>query len=77
MSVHSAGYSLEKVEPKVPESAQYQAFDVQTDLHTQEVTGSSPVVSTKKNLISYEIRFFSLLFTTFLCLSSAPIFYRF
>ena len=28
-------------------------------LHTQEVTGSSPVVSTKKNLISKEIRFFS------------------
>ena len=29
-------------------------------LHTQEVTGSSPVVSTKKFLISLEIRNFSL-----------------
>ncbi|WP_298735005.1 hypothetical protein, partial [uncultured Subdoligranulum sp.] len=28
-------------------------------LHTQEVTGSSPVVSTKKFLISQEIRNFS------------------
>jgi len=30
-------------------------------VHTQEVTGSSPVVSTKKFLISQEIRNFSLL----------------
>ena len=30
-----------------------------TYLHTQEVTGSSPVVSTKKFLISQEIRNFS------------------
>ena len=28
-------------------------------IHTQEVTGSSPVVSTKKFLISHEIRNFS------------------
>ena len=27
-------------------------------IHTQEVTGSSPAVSTKKFLISYEIRNF-------------------
>ena len=32
-----------------------------TYFHTQEVTGSSPVVSTKKNLISQEIRFFSFI----------------
>ena len=31
-------------------------------LHTQEVTGSSPVVSTKKFLISQEIRNFSFYF---------------
>ena len=31
-------------------------------LHTQEVTGSSPAVSTKKYLISSEIRYFLLLF---------------
>ena len=30
-----------------------------SNLHTQEVTGSSPVVSTKKFLISQEIRNFS------------------
>ena len=34
-----------------------------TYLHTQEVTGSSPVVSTKKFLISQEIRNFSLYFS--------------
>ena len=34
-------------------------FPPLTYLHTQEVTGSSPVVSTKKNLILQEIRFFS------------------
>ena len=33
-----------------------------SNLHTQEVTGSSPVVSTKKFLISQEIRNFSLYF---------------
>ena len=32
-------------------------------LHTQEVTGSSPVVSTKKFLISSEIRNFSIYFS--------------
>ena len=37
-------------------------FPPLTDLHTQEVTGSSPVVSTKKFLISQEIRNFSLFF---------------
>ena len=36
-------------------------FPHPTHLHTQEVTGSSPVVSTKKFLISQEIRNFSLL----------------
>jgi len=49
----------QKAGPKVPESTQYQGFDVPTHLHTQEVTGSSPVVSTKKFLISQEIRNFS------------------
>ena len=34
-------------------------FPPLTYLHTQEVTGSSPVVSTKKFLISQEIRNFS------------------
>ena len=38
------------------------SFQPSTHLHTQEVTGSSPVVSTKKFLISQEIRNFSLLF---------------
>ena len=38
----------QKAGPKVPESTQYQDFDVPTHLHTQEVTGSSPVVSTIK-----------------------------
>ena len=37
-------------------------YPIQTNLHTQEVTGSSPVVSTKKFLISCEIRNFSFLF---------------
>ena len=36
-------------------------FPHPTHLHTQEVTGSSPVVSTKKFLILKEIRNFSLL----------------
>ena len=34
-------------------------------VHTQKVTGSSPVVSTKKFLISQEIRNFSLLLLDF------------
>ena len=33
-----------------------------SNLHTQEVTGSSPAVSTKKFLISYEIRNFFCLY---------------
>ena len=37
-------------------------FPPPTHLHTQEVTGLSPIVSTKKFLISQEIRNFSLLF---------------
>ena len=37
-------------------------FPPSTHLHTQEVTGSSPVVSTRKFLISCEIRNFSLYF---------------
>ena len=37
-------------------------FPHPTYLHTQEVTGSSPVVSTRKFLISCEIRNFSLYF---------------
>ena len=37
-------------------------FPPPTHLHTQEVTGSSTVVSTKKFLISQEIRNFSLYF---------------
>ena len=46
-------------------------------LHTQEVTGSSPVVSTKKFLISQEIRNFSLLLQLkysleFFCFSHDP-----
>ena len=36
-------------------------FPPPTHLHTQEVTGSSPVVSAKKFLVSCEIRNFSLL----------------
>ena len=36
------------------------SFPHPTHLHTQEVTGSSPVVSTKKFLILREIRNFSL-----------------
>ena len=44
-----------------------------TYLHTQEVTGSSPVVSTKKFLISQEIRNFSLYFR----LNSSGVFLRF
>ena len=48
-----------------------------TYLHTQEVTGSSPVVSTKKSLISQEIRDFSLLLQLkysfeFFCFSHDP-----
>ena len=39
-------------------------FPPSTHLHTQEVTGSSPVVSTKKFLISQEIRNFYLLLLT-------------
>ena len=38
------------------------SFPPPTYLHTQEVTGSSPVVSTRKFLISCEIRNFSLYF---------------
>ena len=38
-------------------------FPPPTYLHTQEVTGSSPVVSTKKFLISSEIRNFSIYFS--------------
>ncbi len=40
----------------------HNAFRRSSYLHTQEVTGSSPVVSTKKFLISQEIRNFSLYF---------------
>ena len=36
----------------------HNAFRRSSYLHTQEVTGSSPAVSTKKFLISYEIRNF-------------------
>ena len=36
----------QKAGPKVLESTQQQSFDAPTHLHTQEVTGSSPVVST-------------------------------
>ena len=42
-------------------------------LHTQEVTGSSPAVSTKKFLISYEIRNFFL----FILPNSDAAFWRF
>ena len=49
-------------------------FPIQTDLHTQKVTGSSPVVSTKKSLISFEIRLFSLLFVIF-CVFAVPLFF--
>ena len=35
---------------------QHNAFRRSSYLHTQEVTGSSPAVSTKQHLISYEIR---------------------
>jgi len=49
---------LQIAEAKVPGSTEYQGVDVTTYLHTQEVTGSSPVVSTKKFLISLEIRNF-------------------
>ena len=38
------------------------AFRLSSYLHTQEVTGSSPAVSTKKFLISYEIRNFFCLY---------------
>ncbi len=37
-------------------------FPPLTHLHTQEVTGSSPVVSTRKFLISQEIRNFFFIF---------------
>ena len=36
-------------------------------IHTQKLAGSSPVVFAKKNLISREIRFFSLLFAYLQC----------
>ena len=39
-------------------------FPPPTHLHTQEVTGSSPVVSTKKFLISQEIRNFYLFYAS-------------
>ncbi len=48
-------------------------FPPLTYLHTQEVTGSSPVVSTKKFLISQEIRNFSLYFR----LNNSAVFLRF
>lgn len=38
-----------------------------TYLHTQKLADSSPVVFAKKNLISREIRFFSLLFAYLQC----------
>ena len=52
-------------------------FPPLTHLHTQEVIGSSPVVSIKKFLISQEIRNFSLYFcsnnsVSFLRFSSDP-----
>ena len=40
-------FDFQKVGANALESAEYQDFDVPTYLHTQEVTGSSPVVSTK------------------------------
>ena len=43
-------------------------------VHTQEVTGSSPVVSTKKFLISQEIRNFSLFSGLFIRLGFAEFF---
>ena len=48
-------------------------FPPLTYLHTQEVTGSSPVVSTKKFLISQEIRNFSLYFRS----NNSVVFLRF
>ena len=48
-------------------------FPPPTHLHTQEVTGSSPVVSTKKFLISQEIRNFSLYFRS----NNSAVFLRF
>ena len=44
-------------------------------VHTQEVTGSSPVVSTKKFLISQEIRNFSL-FYVFLIWLDFSVFFK-
>ena len=42
---------------------QHNAFRRSSYLHTQEVTGSSPAVSTKKFLISQEIRNFFCLYS--------------
>ena len=55
---------LQTIKNQIPQSAAAQGLRTVLGkiLHTQEVTGSSPVVSTKKFLISYEIRNFFFLF---------------